>query len=150
MPTPRTRSGSPPTSPPPLPPLIESSDKAISFEGQSLPDADNPENSPIPQTRSESAPTSPPLPPPPIASSYNVVSFDGQLLSAEKLEEDFLPQIQAGITLNCVEDKELDEPKTNQINDSSLESALQVAMDRIREDLISSEESDDDWNEDSD
>ena len=130
MPTPQTRSGSPPTSPPPPPPLIESSDKAISFEGQSLPDADNPENSLIPQTRSESAPTPPP-PPRPIESSYNGVSFDGQPLSAEKLEQDLLPQIQAGITLNCVEDKKLDEPKTNQINESSLESALQVAMDRI-------------------
>ena len=149
LPTHQTRSGLPPTSPPPPPP-IELSDNAISFEVQSLSDEDNSENSAISQTRSGSPPTSPPPPPPPIESSDNELSFEGQQLSVEKPEDDFLQQIQAGITLNCVEDRNIDESEINPINDSSLESALQVAMDRIREDLISSEESDDDWSEDSD
>ena len=149
-PTLKTRSVSRPTYPPPPPP-IGSFDNAISFEGQPLSAEDNSEKSPIPQTRSGKPPTSLPLPPlPPIESSDKATNFERQPLFAKKLEEDLLQQIKAGITLRYVKDRNLDEPEQNQINDSSLESVLQLAIDRIREALVSSEESDDDWNEDSD
>ena len=149
-PTQQTRSRSPPTSPSVTPP-IRFFDNAISFEGQPLSAEDNSENSPIPQTRSWSPPTSSLLPSPqPIESSDKATNFERQPLFAEKLKENLLQQIVAGITLHCVKDRKLDEPEANQINDSSLESVLQVAIDRIREALISSEESDDDWKEDSD
>ena len=95
-------------------------------------------------------PPPPPPPPPPMPSSNGPLTISGKRMSNKKPEGGIMEQIREGTQLKSAPNRNLGEPVVTKTNDVSMSSMMADMMDRIRDAMSSSEESDGDYDDDSD